>query len=278
MFSTAAIDEKEAEEHLKQAYRMAGLEPVPVRWFDSPIAFIHAYFSLIDWDQVGVQVRDQVRDQVGVQVWVQVGVQVGASVQSYLDENWHSFYRFFHEVFEENDLIHLALFNEMVSGFRLGSKEAWLVRKPTRLERDERGRLHSADGMCMQYQDGWGFYAWHGVRCSEKLIMHPEQLSREDWLQESNLELRRAIQERVGSDRFVELIGGRIVDTGQRGELIAVDLRDDPERVAHFVHVICPSTARQYYLRVPATTTRADAAVAWTYELEENAYQPVQET
>jgi len=108
--------------------------------------------------------------------------------------------------------------------------------------------------------------------------MHPEQLSREDWLQESNLELRRAIQERVGSDRFVELIGGRIVDTGQRGELIAVDLRDDPERVAHFVHVICPSTARQYYLRVPATTTRADAAVAWTYELEENAYQPVQET
>ena len=333
MLSTAAIDEKEAEEHLANAYRVAGLDPVPVRWFDSPIAFVNASVwasvwasvgasvwdsvgasvrasvgaSVWDsvwasvrasvgasvwasvgasvWDSVGASVRDSVRDSVGASVWDSVGDSVGASVWdsvgasvwAYYDKNWHSFYHFFHEVFEENNLIHLALFNEMVSGFRLGSQEAWLVRKPTRLERDEQGRLHSADGMCMQYADGWGFYAWHGVCCSEKIILRPEQLAREDWINESNMELRRVIQERLGSDLFVTLVGGKCIDQGQRGELIEIDLGNDPEHVARFVHVQDTSTERMYYLRVPPHIKRADIGVAWTFGLDVEDYRPLQE-
>jgi hypothetical protein len=63
MLSTAAIDEAEAEKHLRAAYRVAGLEPVPVRWFDSPIAFVEAHFS-----PVGDTVRDTVRATVGATV------------------------------------------------------------------------------------------------------------------------------------------------------------------------------------------------------------------
>jgi hypothetical protein len=166
----------------------------------------------------------------------------------------------------------------MVSGYLPGSEQAWLVRKPIRLEFDEQGRLHSAPGKCLQFRDGWGCYAWHGVLVPEKLIMHPEGVTREDWLQEYDLEVRRVIQERLGNDRFVELVGGRCIDTGTRGNLIEVDLGNDPEGTAHYVQVKDASTQHQYYLRVPPSIRQADEAVAWTFGLDEQDYQPRQET
>ncbi len=321
MLSTTTIDEREAERHLAEAYKVAGLEPPTFRWFDSPIAFVMAHFpasvgnsvwdsvrasvgnsvwdsvrasvgnsvwdsvrasvwdSVRDsvWDSVWASVWDSVRDSVGNSVWDSVWASVWDSVWAYYDENVHAFYRFFHEVLEANDLIHLALFNEMVSGFRLGRKEAWFVRKPVILERDEQGRLHSSTGKCMQYRDGWGFYTWHGVRCSEKIILHPESLTKEDWLREENLEIRRVIQERLGNERFVELVGGVCIDHGRRGDLIEIDIRPDPERIARFVHVKDTSTERMYHLRVPPSIKKADAGVAWTFGLDVDSYQPVQE-
>ena len=252
MLSTTAIDEHEAEAHLSKAYEVAGLPP-PQRfvWFDSPLGFVLAHFVPSVWDSVS------------------------ASVRGYLDANWLAFYRFFHETFAENQLIHLALFNESVCGYRPGKQEAWLVRKPIRLERDERGRLHSADGMCIQYRDGWGFYAWHGVRVPEKIILHPEQLTKADWMDALNLEVRRAIQERMG-ERFVECIGGQLIDRGKRGELYAVDIAPDPERVAKYVRVKDSSTDRIYWLRVPPHMILADVAVAWTFPVKR--YAPLIET
>jgi hypothetical protein len=306
LFATTAIDEQAAEQHLRDAYHVAGLvPPAAIRWFDSPIAFVMAHFgggaSVWDsvgasvwasvrasvWDSVGASVWasvrasvwDSVGDSVGASVWASVRASVwdsvGDSVRAYYDENWLAFYRFFHEVFEENDLIHLALFNEMVSGYRLGHTEAWLVRKPTILARDEQGRLHSVSGKCLAYRDGWGFYAWHGVRIPERLILQPDTLTKDDWLHEENMEVRRVIQERMSD--FVQVIGGRCINVGCYGELYEIDIRPDPERVARYVHVCDTSTAREYYLRVPPAIANADEAVAWTFGLEMGAYAPLQE-
>jgi hypothetical protein len=65
--------------------------------------------------------------------------------------------------YEPNQMIHFTRFNEMVAGYRLGSQQAWVVRKTIFLSHDEQGRLHSAEGMCLQFRDGWGLYAQHGV-------------------------------------------------------------------------------------------------------------------
>lgn len=228
------------------------------------------------WDSVRASAEDCVWERVANREDFSDIIQ--SSLWTYNDAYWLALYRFFHEVFEENTLIHWALFNEMVSGYRLENKEAWLVHKPIILEHDEQGRLHSTSGRCLQYRDGWGFYAWHGVRVPQKIALHPEQLTREDWLRQHNVEVRRAIQERLGHDRFVELVGGICIDTGTRGNLIEVDLGGDPEGVAHYVQVRDASTQRQYYLRVPPSIRRADEAVAWTFELDEQDYQPGQET
>lgn len=174
-------------------------------------------------------------------------------------------------------MIHLALFNEMVSGYYLEGKQAWLVRKPIRLERDAQGRLHSSDGMCIQYRDGWGMYAWHGIRCSEKLILHPEQLTKEDWMTEGNLGIRRIMQERIGNERFVQMIGGECIDQGQGVDLIEVNLGWDFERAARFVRVKDTSTEQVHYLRVPTSFDKADEALAWTSSSEGQEYQPIQE-
>jgi hypothetical protein len=211
-------------------------------------------------------------------MWTEVWRSTEVSLSAYSCANWLNQYRFLHEVFEENEPIHLARFNELVSGYWLGSHEALLVRKPVILQYDERGRLHNANGPCLQYRDGWVFYAWHGVHVREKLIMHPEHVTRQEWMLEPNAEVRRVIQERLGMERFIELMGGRCIERGKRGNLIEIDLGDDPERVAHYVQVQDSSTQRHYYLRVPPSITRADEAIAWTFGLNVRDYQPGQET
>jgi hypothetical protein len=179
----------------------------------------------------------------------------------------------------ENICLNVMRFNELVSGYRLSHKEAWLVRKPVLLERDEQGRLHNASGPCILYRDGWGWYAWHGITVPEQIILHPERLTKWDWIWQRNVEVRRAIQERLGTERFIELVGGKQIDAGRRGNLIEIDLGPgDPERVAHYVHVQDSSTERQYYLRVPPSITKADDAIAWTFGLSARDYQPGQET
>lgn len=158
------------------------------------------------WDGVRVREEDSIWDPEWDGIRNSVQANIRASVRAYYDQSWHSIFRFFHEVFEPNDLISLACLNELLSGYHFGCQEAWMVRKPVRLERDEAGNLHSADGLCVQYRDGWGFYAWHGVCCSEQVILHPEQLSNEDWLNEPNMAIRRVIQERMPG--FMEQMDG----------------------------------------------------------------------
>ncbi|HZR42490.1 MAG TPA: hypothetical protein VFB12_20380 [Ktedonobacteraceae bacterium] len=115
---------------------------------------------------------DSIEDGVANNVWEGVIQSIGASddesngyknwysatdsVMAYYNECLLAFSHLLHEVFEPNDLVHFARFNELVSGYLLGRERAWLVRKPVRLCRDEQGRLHSPGGMCVQYRDGWG--------------------------------------------------------------------------------------------------------------------------
>jgi hypothetical protein len=171
-------------------------------------------------------------------------------------------------------LIH---FNQLVSGYWLGREVALIVRRPRVLSRDEAGRLHHATGKCLEYHDGWGFYAWHGVRVPEEVIVYPDYLIGLDWRQAENVELRRIIQERMGS-RFVAEMGGVVIDEGPLGRLYEVKLPGDPEQLACFVQVRDASTERQYFLRVPPWVETAAEAVAWSFGLSVEDYGPALET
>ncbi len=96
------------------------------------------------------------------------------------------------------------------------------------------------------------------------------------------MKVRRAIRERLGTQRFVELVGGKVIDEGGYGKLIEIKLDSrtmhDPERVAHYVQMQDSSTQRQDYRRVPPSITKADEAIAWTFGLAASEYRPGEET
>jgi hypothetical protein len=185
--------------------------------------------------------------------------------------------RFYDEYHAHNEAHALAHFNEQVSGHWLGQAVALLVRKPQILSLDEAGRLHNATGRCVEYRDGWGFWAWHGVQVPEQVILAPETLTRADFVAEPNVEVRRVIQERMGQ-RFVWEMESKFIDGGPHGVLYEMELPDDPDQVARYVQVLDPSTAREYCLRVPPTIQTAAGAVAWTFGSTVEEYHLVQET
>jgi hypothetical protein len=245
------------------------------------------------WASVGARVRASVedsvwnsllasrqaseRDSVLLDVGDYVGGSVRTSVWSYDQASCLACSQFFDGYLAPNALQALAHFNALVSGYWLGQDTAVLVRRPALLARDSQGRLHSATGKCLEYPDGWGFYAWHGVRVPERVILAPERLSREDFLHAKNVEVRRVMQERMG-EQFMEQVGGVVIDSGPRGTLYELALPNDRERVARYVQVQDASTDRSYFLRVPPTIQTAAEAVAWSFQLTIEEYHPGHET
>jgi Domain of unknown function (DUF6745) len=210
-------------------------------------------------------------------LWGDINESYQNSIQAYFSAPWLSLYLFCDIYLAPNDMVYLARFNERVSGYRLGTEGALIVRRPLVIAHDEVGHLHSAIGRAIEYPNDWGLYVWHGVRVPERVIMAPETLTREDFLGEKDIEVRRLIQERM-DERFVPELGGVIIDNGPRGTLYEVELPGDPERIARYVQVQDASTARQYFVRVPPTIRTAAEAVAWSFTLSVEEYNPVQET
>lgn len=244
------------------------------------------------WNSVFPRVRDETWDRpwksMGTMTWRGVENSLEAKlgldfareeeilihdgVRAYAQCAEFALLRFLHERWAENGAIHFARFNEMVSGYRLGDKEGWIIRKPLWLRVDAQGRLHSAEGSAVQYRDGWGCCAWHGVRVPARIIRHPEQITREDWLNERNLAIQRVIEERMPN--FLDQVGGRCLETNAQGSLYTIDRGEEP--AICYVHVHEPSAHRLSLLRVPPTIQSLDEAIAWVPRgLAEREYQPV---
>lgn len=106
---------------------------------------------------------------------------------------------------------------------------------------------------------------WRGVPVDERIAFHPEQITAQEALVEKNAEIRRVMIERMGYLRFAQEARARILDTdrdrGGTRQLLFIDLREDEPLVGLSCH--CPSTGRQYLLRVPPTMKTCHQAAAW---------------
>jgi hypothetical protein len=254
-------------------------------------------------DQVGEQVRDQVREQVLYKFRAQVRDRVLSKVQELVqdevrdqvkdlvsdqvrrccygqhDANWLSWVDFFREI--NAPIENLSRLEGLI---QIAQSCGWwwtfenvciLTERPTALHRDERHRLHNERGMAIQYPDGWGMYAWHGVRVPERVITSPESLTPQEILAEENVEVRRVMIERYGLERFLEQSNAQECDSSEFGTLYKIRLPDDELAV---VRVTCPSTGRKYVLPVSPQVRTAREAVASTFGLSEQEYQPSVQT
>jgi hypothetical protein len=132
------------------------------------------------------------------------------------DAGWLAFYSAFKEFGVEvcnklNGLFDLA----RACGWVLMYDEtAIVVERPTEIHMDDMNppRLHCADGPALVHSSGWGIYAWHGVRTTEKAIMYPSTLTVADVKEQENAESRRVIVERMGYEKYFNETRAKVID------------------------------------------------------------------
>jgi hypothetical protein len=122
---------------------------------------------------------------------------------------------------------------------------------------------------------------WRGVPISPRIAFRPETITAAEVLAEANAELRRVLLERMGYDAFLEQAAAKTLhrdrDAGGERRLLRVNLANDEPLVC--VSVICPSTGRQYLIRVPPSTRTCHQAAAWIAGFDNpNDYRPLIET
>jgi len=147
---------------------------------------------------------------------------------------------------------------------------------------DYAGREHCETGPTISYPSGWGVWHWHGVRVAQHVIEHPERLTPSRIQRVDNAEVRRVMIERYGGlARFMVDSGAQLIHEDARGKLWR---RETAERVPIVIVEVRNSTPepdgsfKSYFLRVPPEIRHASEAVAWTFGLTTQTYQPRQET
>jgi hypothetical protein len=122
---------------------------------------------------------------------------------------------------------------------------------------------------------------WRGVPVEPRIAFFPESITSQQILEEPNAEKRRVMLERMGYETFLADANAVVLDEdrdpGGPRRLVKVPMAGDEDLVC--VSVICPSTGRQYVLRVPPTTTTCHQAAAWVAGFDNpDDYRPLAET
>ena len=87
--------------------------------------------------------------------------------------------------------------------------------------------------------------------------------------------------ERMGYTRFAREANAKVLDedrdAGGKRQLLRIELQEDEPLVC--LSCSCPSTARQYFLRVPPAMTSCHEAAAWIAGFDDaSLYRPLVET
>jgi hypothetical protein len=122
---------------------------------------------------------------------------------------------------------------------------------------------------------------WRGVPVEARIIFEPETITTQEVLGQPNSELRRVLLERMGYEKFLSETHAQVLDRdcdpGGERRLLRVPLQNDEPLVC--LAVYCPSTGRQYMLRVPPSTRSCRQAAAWIAGFDRvDDYQPIAET
>jgi len=261
---------------------------------------------------------EQIRKQVSRIIWRQTVEPIETLTRSELVKlpmclfgeqhsglnNWAGWIAFY-DYFERLGIIKSKKFDRYKDYLKSGiwsadyfDKYVIISRLPTKVTRDQNGRLHSftepavqwgADHLDNHFIYGVGFPAeiWNSI--VKKTISAKEAISLPDLAQ------RTIACQTIGYDSVLAELGAKLIDEKTKimpngkdlcYKLYRINLRDDTAYVidgykivsAKFVKVECPSTGRETLLRVPPNITKATAAVAWTFGMRPDDYMPDAET
>jgi len=144
--------------------------------------------------------------------------------------------------------------------------------RPELLTLDAQDRPHNDTGPCCRWRDGSALYSVHGVRVPRWLIERPELLTIEKIKSVRNDEVKRVMINRYGAGKWLEDSGAKPIKTDDWGTLYDMGLY----RVVKLINSTEDEVGRrrEYYRNVPSTCGSPRAAIAWSYGMEEQEYNP----
>lgn len=201
-------------------------------------------------DNVAVSVEDSVGDSVRERVWRSVGVRARDSIwecgYGQHDANWLAFYRFFRDecglVAETNRLDGLVEIAQSAGWFLPCEHICFVSERHNIVRLGEQGRIHCETGPAIQYPDGWGIYAWHGVRVPAHWIEDRANLDPREVIREENVERRAVGAAIVGWPKMLDVLEAKVIDdsgSDDIGQLIELTL-PGLSQPGRFLKARCP--------------------------------------
>jgi hypothetical protein len=107
-------------------------------------------------------------------------------------------------------------------------------------------------------------------------LIQNKELTAQDILRIQNAAVRRICLTELGYGRFLSQVEHKVIDKEGEYELVRVNWHKKEEPIA-LVKVRCPSTNAFYTLRVPPSISNVKQAVAWTFHMDKDQYNPIKE-
>jgi hypothetical protein len=250
--STAPAARSDAEDGIREAYELAGLKaPALIEWLGSPKAL--------------------------VDVAKAEGINSPLICYGQHEAGWLAFFDVISRCGYDIDKLKGIIKVTQSAGWWWPLKDVCFVtERPNILNLDDRHRLHSTDEAGIKYPDGFAIHAVHGVSVPADIIENPESITVDRIRSEQNAEVRRVMIDKMTPEVYIQKSGAKQIDASDFGTLYRAEVPNDEALVMVRVTDGTPKNGKyeEYWLRVPPSITRAKDAVAWTYDMESNDYDP----
>jgi hypothetical protein len=310
-FSTDPTNRGESEKYIREAYVAAGVvEPKRIIWGSSPKDGLTIASALLYHEQSsGTEINpdkltdENIREYTAIflaaikekndQATKCANECMNSVVYGSHDAGWLSFYDLFIQIGINLDKMKPLIEAAKVCGwFWPFDVLCVATNKPTKLHVDDRNRLHSIDEAAIDYGDGFAIYSVHGVNVPAHIIDNPEKITIQEIDAEKNAEVRRVMIEQYGrirtkGDTAKSIYLPYALDSGMKavaedeiGVLYRKDVPDDEPIVMVKVVNSTPESDgsyKEYFLRVDPNAKSAREAIAGTFGLKGEEYQPQQE-
>lgn len=272
------IDKKMFEEGIGWLYTKLLNKPKPkVVYCDSWISCLITIAILKD-KKLNKLINDKLGSSVEASVWDSVR-EIFDLYSSYIDLSnygWVSFYDFFEKI-NVVDNFNFKQYKKILKSGVLNAYEfencVFAIQPPIYVDRNSQGRLHSTSTAAVKFRDGSSYYFINGRPIPEWVIEKKDSITKDQFLQEKNSDIKGAIYEVLGSEGIINLLGAEITDSKTihhaNGDVETVELlktKDtfpelDNEPMA-WVKMICPSTGTNYLIGVEPKYNDATEAIA----------------
>jgi hypothetical protein len=124
-------------------------------------------------------------------------------------------------------------------------------------------QLHKDGGLAVEYSDGWGVYALHGIQMRAEHVLTPaNQIKPETVLAEKNVDARRELLRKVGIERMLAKLPHKRLDHRGNYELFSIKLSAQVSD-ARYLKMTNPSVGVFHLEGVPAECDTVQKSLNW---------------